>query len=519
MKIDNDNKLKKNSRKTIIVILGIIMLIGFVLRINYVSFEIPVIADAIHIFLYASEIAHNGQLSTNYIPFNPGLSIILSGLISIVNFENMIDYMQLQKALTISFSVITVIPIYFLCKKLVNEKYAIIGSIIFIFEPHLIQNSLLGINDSLYFLLLTVSLVFVISKRKELELISFFIVGIAVAVRTEAVFLLFAISLVFIIKNRRNGKKILFISICLLMFLIPFSSISIIKYQIMGDDSDITRMNEGFSAITSEERGGTTYRINVALENFIKYFGWSLIPIFVILLPIGMFDLIKNRDEKLWIFLGISICLILPMLYAYSIPLKDTRYVYTLFPIFIIISLFGINFISKKLKRENMILGIILGLIIISSVVYLEWKIEKPENAIEKYNISKEVILITNGVNEYHPQSQYLEASKIPLKLKELQEKFSEDREVHKRFEINLDKEFRIFKTEGYETLNQFIQSNNGLTHLVADNENNRPEFLKNIYQNGDKIDFLIKVYESDGEQSYKAKIFEINYDKFKNQG
>lgn len=519
MKIDNDIKIKKNSKKMIIFVLGIIMIIGFLLRINFVSFEIPVIADAIHIFFYASEISDKGQLSSNYIPFNPGLSIILSGFITITNFENVIEYMQLQKMISIFFSVVTVIPIYFLCKKFVNKKYAIIGSIIFIFEPHLIQNSLLGISDSLYFLLLTTSLVFVLSQKKELELISFFIVGIAVSVRTEAIFLLFAISLVFIIKNRKNRKKIFFISICILIFLIPFSSISAIKSEIMGNDADVTRMNEGFSEIISEDRGGTMYRIGVAVENFVKYFGWSLIPIFVILLPIGLFNLVKNKDKKLGIFLGIGICLILPMLYAYSIPLNDTRYVYTLFPIFIIISLFGINYISKKFKKENIFLGIILGLIIISSITYLEWKIEKPENALEKFYISKEIILIANGVNEYHPQSQYLESAKIPLKWEDLQEKFSEHREQHKRFEIKINKKFIIFETDGYETLNQFIQTNQGLTHLVADNEDNRPEFLKNLYKNGEEIDFLTKVYESDTNYKYKAKIFEINYDEFNAQG
>jgi hypothetical protein len=518
MKIDKEIKFKKNNHKTIIPVLGIIIIVGFALRINYISFETPVIADAIHIFFYASEIANRGQLSDNYIPFNPGLSIILSGFISIISFDNVIEYMQIQKILSILFSVITVIPIYFLCKKFVNEKFAIIGSVIFIFEPHLVQNSLLGISDSLYFLLLTTSLVFVLSQKKELELISFFIVGIAVSVRTEAIFLLFAISLIFIIKNRKNKKKIFFISICILVFLIPFSSISIIKSEIMGDDADVTRMSEGFSGIISEERGGSGYRISVAIENFLKYFGWSLIPIFIILLPIGLFDVIKNRDERLWIFLSIGICLILPMLYAYSIPLNDTRYVYTLFPIFLVISLIGINHFSKKLKKEKFFLGITLGLIIISSITFIEWKVEKPENAFEKFNVSQEVIFIANGVNAYHPQSQYLESAKIPDKLKDLEQMFSIDREEKRRFNINLDKEFKVFETNGYETINQFIQNNQGLTHIVVDNEENRSEFLKDIYKNGEKISFLIKVYESDASIKYKAKIFEINYEEFNAQ-
>ena len=365
MNIEKDIKLKKYSKKKIICILSIITVVGFLIRINYFSFEVPIIADAIHIFFYAHEITSNQQLPSNYMPFNPGWPIFLSGFFSIVNYENIIEYMQLQKILTVFFSAITIIPIYFLCRRFLSEKLAIIGSVIFTFEPHLIQNSLLGIGDSLYFLLLTISLVLVLNQKKKLVLISFFLVGIAFSVRTEAIFLLFSISTIFLINNRNNKGKIFFISICILVFLIPFSSVSILKYEIGAHSADITRIGSGFSEITSEERGGTIYRANIASENFLKYFGWSLIPIFVILLPLGIFELIKNRNEKFWIFLGIGIFLILPILYAYSIPLKDTRYVYSLFPIF------GIALSFLIFGEVPTVLFILGGIIVIGSVFLL----------------------------------------------------------------------------------------------------------------------------------------------------
>ena len=47
----------------------------------------------------------------------------------------------------------------FLCKRFVNYKFAIIGAAIFAFEPRLIQDSLLGLNSSMYIALGTLALV------------------------------------------------------------------------------------------------------------------------------------------------------------------------------------------------------------------------------------------------------------------------------------------------------------------------------------------------------------------------
>jgi len=69
-----------------------------------------------------------------------------------------------------------------------------------------------------------------------------------------------------------------------------------------------------------------------------------------------------------------------------------------------------------------------------------------------------------------------------------------------------------------FASLNEFIDfsKNQGLTHIIADKNPNRPEFLKDVFNNGEKFPYLIKIYDS-SEQGYEyhLKIFRIDYEKF----
>ena len=83
------------------------------------------------------------------------------------------DYVTFQRSVTILLSLVTIIPIYLLCRKFFEIKYALIGAAIFAFEPRIVQNSLLGITDPLYILLVTSSLGLFFSSNKKLIFTSF----------------------------------------------------------------------------------------------------------------------------------------------------------------------------------------------------------------------------------------------------------------------------------------------------------------------------------------------------------
>ncbi|MBM2820050.1 MAG: hypothetical protein HW410_1732, partial [Nitrosarchaeum sp.] len=74
------------------------------------------------------------------------------------------DYMALQRILSVVISSLTAIPIYFLCRKFFDERLALLGSLIFVFEPRIIQNSTFGITDPLYILLIVIGMVFILSS-------------------------------------------------------------------------------------------------------------------------------------------------------------------------------------------------------------------------------------------------------------------------------------------------------------------------------------------------------------------
>ena len=66
--------------------------------------------------------------------------------------------------------------------------------------------------------------------------------------------------------------------------------------------------------------------------------------------------------------------------------------------------------------------------------------------------------------------------------------------------------------------MSEFISydKNDVLTHIVVDNNPNRPEFLKDVFYNEKKFPYLTKIYDSSEHGfEYHLKIFRIDYEKF----
>ena len=66
--------------------------------------------------------------------------------------------------------------------------------------------------------------------------------------------------------------------------------------------------------------------------------------------------------------------------------------------------------------------------------------------------------------------------------------------------------------------MNEFIDygKKEGLTHLIADENENRPKFLKDVFYNEEKFPYLTKIYDSSEHgYDYHLKIFKIDYEKF----
>ena len=349
-KLGSNTQLDSNIDKKIgkfleipLISLSIIVMVAFAIRINYVDFEIPIALDSLEYFVYAIDASRLGYLPETYSPSNNGWSIFLAGIFNLFEFDNALSYMQLQKIFSILISSLIPIAVYFLGRQFFGKKYAILGSIFFAFDPRIILNSTIGIGDQLFILLMTISLV-VIIKNNKFVYFSFALTSIATMIRPEGIFLFAAILIMFFIKNKKKYRVIPKIILAVIIFFIVLFPIMTYKTDVLGDDRIFGRASETIdyhlqpSEVTNG-KSGIKFILN-GIENFPKYLGWTMIPNFILFVPFGAIILFREwKKTNLMIIIPI-ISLAIPSFYVYSIPLLETRYIYFLFPLFCIISLF-----------------------------------------------------------------------------------------------------------------------------------------------------------------------------------
>ena len=194
-------------------------------------------------------------------------------------------------------------------------------------------------------------------------------------------------------------------------------------------------------------------------------------------------------------------------MYSVSIA-PDTRYVYPIFPIFCVISLFGIRWIVNNFNNEKIILAIIVLGIILGSVIFLDYKKIDYVETEESYNISKLIINDIKGVNKGTKVLEFFKVVEIENRwpITETPGKLSDS------FEINR------FSVKEFNSLEEFIEfgKKNKLTHLVIDKSQNMPDFFIDIFHNEERYQYLVKEFDSQEQgYNYHVKKFKINYNTF----
>lgn len=514
---EHDKNLIKKviSTKAILFFLSIIVITSLITRIYFLNFEIPLSHDALNYFFYALDIKNNNQLPINYSLANPGWGIFLSIFFSNFESQNVLDYMNLQKNLSILISSLTILPMYLLCKKFFNKPYSLLGGLIIGFEPHLIQNSLLGISDSLYIILIVISFLLYFNENKIIKYISFIIVGFCTIVRGEGIFLLIPFLLITILNKNKNKTKIFDVIVSGLIFSIIFLPMALIQFEINENDMAFGRMINTIEAHTIDSKNegnitGIDFIVN-GIENFPKYLGWNLIPIFLPLLPIGFVLMFKNWNYKIKTIFVSLIFMSLPPFYAYAISIQDGRYFFFLYPIFIILSILTIEKIGNKFN-EKIIFVVIISFIIISSGIYSNLKIE---NNLEEQIFIAEIISKTPKIINDYSGSKYLEVQNYPKNFNEFKKFFELERIDNESIRSLVPQKISIIPILDHQDIENFIFSNqSSLTHLIV--ENNQESKLYDIFINEKNYPYLEKKYDSSLENfEYQVKIFEINFQKF----
>ena len=513
----NETQVKektKFSNRIVIILLIVIGIVSLLIRLYYFDPNIPLSLDSLVYFFYAYDTSLIGHLPQNYSILNNGWPLFLSNFFSLFEFDNGVSYMEIQRLLSVTLSVITIIPVYHLCRKFFSMPLSLVGASIFAFEPRIIQNSLFGITEPLYILLISLALVLFLSSNNKLTYVSFGITALATMVRAEGIMLFFIISIMFFAKFKRNRFVIPKYLPALFIFILILLPMSLYRIETIGNDAMVGRLGVSIERTSNE---GLPFLI-VGLENFIKFFGWDLIPIFIFFVPIGIILIFKSLNYRSITILASLVSLSLPAIYAYSIPALDTRYLFVLYPLFCILSIFTIDKFTKKFSNQNIILLLIIVGIFLGSIFFLEIKLMDVEHEKDSVLIGKYIISSSVGINSYYPESQYLESLEILDNWQEVKKYFYEERSEGVSVREMIPHKVVVFSTDGYSTLENFILSakDKGLTHLVIDKNSNRPEFLTNVFYDDSNYPFLIKEFDSsEHEIKYHVKIYKIDFDKF----
>ena len=492
----SENKRKYHILKLVnnpIFLLFIIGITGLIIRLYYFPFNLPVIADGVDYFSYAVVTSQQGHLPVGWGLTNNGWPVFLSYFFSIFHSYGFLELVHLQRFLSIIISVLTIIPVYLLCRRFVENKFAIVGASLFIFEPRIIINSILGITEPSYILLGTISLFFFLSKRYTIILISFFTLALCSGIRYEGFLLFFPFLIIFFIRFRKDKKIIQKTVLVIGVFFVTIFPMMYAYNEATGQDGIITPMFTGgvtfvlihvIDGIPDEDdhiyhesikEDRVQKFVYLGIVNTIKYFGWILIPTFLLFIPIGVISLLQKRDHKMYTIILFGITMLIPALYAYGRGIEETRYLYMIFPVLCIISSLSIKKISEKFKKENMLIVLIIFAVLFSSIIYVDYKKIDYEHERESYLIAKDIVNIADGINHYNPDSKYIHIAEIsnnwPI--------------IPTPKEVIWNQSFDIKKISpaNYSSLKEYIENSKeeGLTHIVVNAGKNNYEFLNDF--------------------------------------
>ena len=463
----------------------------------------------VHIFFYATDVSILGNLP-NWSISNVGWPLSLSFFFSIFNSDNFLDYMNLQRIITISISILTIIPLYFLFRKFFNKFYAILGVALFTFEPHMIQNSSLGLTEPLFIILVTISITLFLGSKTKSRYVGFLVIGLASIVRLEGLFVFLAFSIAYLIQNRHENKIIIKYLFGLVIFVTTLLPIIFLQMKTYGENSISNRFTAGVTqSIQKTIHENSASLINgylVTLENIVKLGGWTLVPYFVILMPIGIYLILKNRKRNTDTILIILSVMFIPIIIGFSWTVRDTRFFYPLFPLISIVSIFPIIKFVEKFNRKKILVILIIGVILFSSIVYIEIKKMDLNHQREAYSIAQYIVNTKKGINDYYPEDSYIATSEISENWPSLKNMTN--------FKT------KIVSVEGFNSLENYIKESKklGLTHLVIDDKKERNNILVDVFKNEERYPYLVKQYDSiEYGYTYHVKIFKIDYKIFEN--
>ena len=514
---NNQDIIKKLSNKNSIKILIVLIIGAFFIRVYFTPFNIPISLDGIDYFAYAIAMSREGVFPTGYLQTNFGWSSFVSVFFMFNQDADMLTLMNLQRILSIIISISTTIPIYFLTKIFFKKEISLLVTTLFLFDPRIIENSILGITDTLFILLTVLIMLFIFYKKGSWIYLSFICTALAAFVRYEGLLLIIPLIISYILKNKQVNFSKLKLIIGISLFLIIIIIINFINYENTGQTSVFTQLiwrgnYISETVITNESNVGNEFLGSTvenklliftenAIEGFVKYTAWILIPIFIIFCILGTIFIPKTITKNKIIFGIFFVFLSLSSIFAYGREIQETRYVLVLLPIFALLSGYGFNYLMKYGFKKIILITVVA--VVISSFIFTEYKSQDKQYESEMYDATLFLTNEAEGVNNYH-SNKYVKVADLQNNWPELLPKGENGK---------MDLVTKKFKIEGFERPSEYIEfnKNKGLTHLLI-KEGDKNGFFDDVFHNENKYPLLEKIVDSkDLGIKTKYKIFKIN--------
>ena len=534
-----------NSKKYIILYLGLILTLGLSLRFYYLPYDVPIATDGFHSFVYAAKTVFEGNLPVGYGTTNSGWANFLALFFSLSDTSDPFYLMQIQRSLSVILSSLTIIPAFFIFRKFVNIRWALFGCLLLIIEPRLLMSSLEGINYQLFFLLFVLAIALFLTKTKLTLFLSFGCIACATLVRYEGLLLLIPLSTMYFLKFKDKKSVVKFLGMIFIVIII-LAPISVLRIQATENLCYETSFgvrcgSDGFThnilvgqrflshtlnaALGQEVSETAIYLFNennektdnyavlfvnkiiVSFSALLKFIGLALIPYFAFFVLYNIILRIKNKksikldwDKKMIVFTA-SI-MFLPALYAYMRGIEEIRYVLIIIPLVCILSISWTNSISEKISKNLGVIIILMVLVLISSIIFIEFEKRDSIHDRESFLISQKIVELTNITNSFH-QSGYVKTAVLSSSWPVLPEASQNGKPIHV---------FQKVSTNDYDDLAEFIIDSRkyDLRYLVVDEDN---ELFAALRINPTVYPYLIKIFDSD-EVGYKNHfmIYEIDY-------
>ena len=555
--MDNSSALKKSNIATIVICLIIISSISIGFKLSHVDFSNPVIGEDTYVYVLGAFSVINGDFSQ---PDRKALgwSIFISPFYLLTDSTDLLDYLNITRILSIAISTVTIIPMYILARRFFDEKYSLMASCLFAFEPHLNYNSVLGLSEPLFILGVVLASIFILQKNHNWYFyLSFLLAGIVWWVRFNGLIMVMILSIVFFVVYKPSSKNFLKYLVCIGLFLIIVSPILIQRYDQFGDPlyfalSDNHFIGDAYSnyAVNTKdiEYSASDYIQDNGVISFVERFGLTglhimaldmfkmLFPYLIFLLPFGVLFSIrsfaqdKDYIKSIWILLLVNLGSLIMVFSIWG----DMRFMYHVFPFIIIISTIVIQRVVKhglstfqfSEKQKNFFLVGVISIVIISASI-LTLRMNESDELLDQERIEFSKLLTQKFNGKISAGGDVLRLLTY-TQLQDSPHLFKEFKTSTYDFSIGRDSD--LFASENMlertllyaKSLDELIEVGKeyDLKYIAINKEQPKNDwfgYLTNLYDEGEKYPFLTKVLDTKeiGFKKFKVKVFEINYDKF----